>query len=111
MAFGADHMRKYSAMLWLGIKPTSAGEVVVTVQTDRKPATTEKIVLSKLATLANVDFGNWSFNTNQQPHVYRRKIKAKKFVYYKLIFKNDTANTSATITTSDIRVRYTGNAK
>lgn len=111
MAFGQDYMRKYSAMLWLGIKPTSAGEVVVTVQTDRKPATTEKIVLSKLATLANVDFGNWSFNTNQQPHVYRRKIKAKKFVYYKLIFKNDTANTSATITTSDIRVRYTGYAK
>lgn len=111
MAFGQDYMRKYSAMLWLGIKPTSAGEVTVTVQTDRKPANTEKIVLSKLATMANVDFGNWSFNTNQQPHVFRRKIKAKKFVYYKLIFKNKTANTSATITASDIRVRYTGMAK
>lgn len=111
MAFGQDYMRKYSAMLWLGIKPTSAGEVTVTVQTDRKPANTEKIVLSKLATLASVDFGNWSFNTNQQPHVFRRKIKAKKFVYYKLIFKNKTANTSATITASDIRVRYTGMAK
>ena len=111
MDFGRDYMRKYSAMLWLGIKPTSAGEVVVTVQTDRKPATTEKIILSKLATLANVDFGNLSFNTNQQPHIFRRKIKAKKFVYYKLILKNNTANTSATVTTSEIRVRYTGNAK
>lgn len=111
MAFGQDYMRKYSAMLWLGIKPTSAGEVTVTVQTDRKPATTEKVVVSKLATLANVDFGNWSFNTNQQPHIFRRKIKAKKFVYYKLIFKNEEENTSATITASDIRVRYTGYAK
>ena len=111
MDFGADYMRKYSAMLWLGIKPMSAGEVDVTVQTDRKPATSEKIVLSQLASMANADFGKWSFNTNQLPHIFRRKIKAKKFVYYKLIFKNKTENTSAIVTASEIRVRYTGNAK
>ena len=111
MDFGADYMKKYSAMLWLGIKPMSAGEVDVTVQTDRKPATSEKIVLSQLASMANANFGKWSFNTNQLPHIFRRKIKAKKFVYYKLIFKNKTENTSAIVTASEIRVRYTGNAK
>lgn len=121
MDFGADYMRKYSAMLWLGIKPVSNGEVEVTVQTDRKPVTSEKIVLSQLSTFLNADFGNWSFITNQLPHIFRRKIKAKKFVYYKLVFKNNATldeggdkkhpNTSAIITTSEIRVRYTGNAK
>jgi hypothetical protein len=123
MAFGADHMRKYSAMLWLGIKPMHSGEVEVNVQTDRKPAYEVKVdltnpdevprnkVLSKLATFANANFGDWSFDTNQLPHIFRKKIKAKKFVYYKLSFRNRTENTSAVITASDIRVRYTGNAK
>lgn len=111
MAFNADYMRKYSARMWIGIKPTSAGKVNVTVQTDRKVASTEKIVVSKLATLANVNFADWSFNTNQQPQIKKLKLKAKKFVYYKLIFFNDTEDTSATITTADIRVRYTGDAK
>lgn len=111
MDFSQDYMRKYSAMTWIGIKPTSAGEVTVTVQTDRKPANTERIVASKLATFAAVNFGNWSFNTNQQPHMKKLKIKAKKFVYYKLILKNSTANTSATVTSADIRVRYTGYTK
>lgn len=111
MAFNADYMRKYSARMWVGIKPTSSGKVNVTVQTDRKVASTEKIVVSKLATLANVNFGDWSFNTNQQPQIKKLKLKAKKFVYYKLIFFNDTEDTSATITSADIRVRYTGDAK
>lgn len=115
MDFGADYMRKYSAMLWLGIKPVSNGEVEVYIHTDKKPVIKEKLVLSQLATFLNVDFNNWSFNTNQLPHIFRRKIKAKKFVYYKLVFKNngdgDHPNTSAIITASEIRVRYTGNAK
>lgn len=111
MAFGQDYKRKYSAMLWLGLKPTSQGEVSVTVQTDRKPSNSEKVVFSRLATFENADFWNWSFNTNQNAKIYRKKIKAKKFVYYKLIFRNNEINTSATITASDIRVRYTGYAK
>ena len=38
----------------------------------------------------------------------RLKLKAKKFTYYKLIFTNDSANTTATVTSADVRVRYTG---
>ena len=111
MSFNQDYMRKYSAVCWIGIKPVSNGEIDVTVQTDRKPANTERIVLSRLATFLNVDFGNWSFATNQQPHIKKLKIKAKKFVYYKLILKNNTKNTSAIVTSADIKVRYTGQAK
>lgn len=111
MSFNADYMRKYSARMWIGTKPQSAGKVNVTVQTDRKVASNEKVVISKLATLANVNFGDWSFNTDQQPKMKKLKLKAKKFVYYKLIFYNDTIDTSAIITSADIRVRFTGDAK
>lgn len=110
-AFDREFMRKYSAMLWLGIKPELHGEVTVTVQTDRKSRYTEKVVSSSLATFEQADFRKWSFNTNRKPHMTRSKIKAKKFVYYKLILESESASTTATILNADIRVRYTGYAK
>lgn len=110
-AFGQDYMRKYSAMLWVGIKPEPHGEVFVTVQTDRKSVHTQKIVSSSLAVFDPADFRRWSFNTNRKPHMNRLKIKAKKFVFYKLIFYTESINTTVTILSADMRVRFTGYAK
>lgn len=111
MSFGQDYMRKYSAMLWVGIKPESNGEVWVTQQTDRKSEGAEKVVSSSIASFANSNLARWSFATNRKPQMKRLKLKAKKFVFYKLIFKSDTAGTSATILSADIRVRFTGYSK
>lgn len=111
MSFNQDYMRKYAAMLWVGIKPEERAEVAVTVQTDRKSVYTEKVVASSLSTFANANFGRWSFRVNRKPFMTKMKIKAKKFVFYKLIFKNNAPDTTATILAADIRVRYTGYAK
>lgn len=111
MAFDREYMRKYSAMLWVGIKPESKAEVNVTVQTDRKSSYTEKLVASSLATFIPADFSRWSFATNRKPRQKRLKIKAKKFVYYKLIFFTQDKETTVTLLNSDIRVRYTGFAR
>lgn len=109
--FDREYMRKYSAQLWVGIKPEAKAEVYVTVQTDRKSQYTEKIVSSSLSSFASANFAHWSFATNRKPHQKRLKIKAKKFVYYKVIFKTDDPETTVTILNSDIRVRYTGYAR
>lgn len=111
MGFNQDYMRKYSAVLWVAIKPESNGEVYVTVQTDRSSTLNEKVVDTTLSTFSKANFGNWSFLVNRKPHLRRLKIKAKKFVYYKLIFKSFNAGTRATVVAADIRVRYTGMAK
>lgn len=111
ISFERDFMRKYSSMLWVGIKPEAHGEVTVTVQTDRKSVYTEKIVASSLMTFSTADFRKWSFNTNRKPHMSRLKIKAKKFVFYKLIFSTETINTTTTILAADLRVRFTGYAR
>lgn len=110
-SFSQDFMRKYSAMLWVGIKPETHGEVYVTVQTDRKSSYTNKLVASSLMSLVGADFQKWSFNPNRKPHMKRLKIKAKKFVFYKLIFKTESANTTVTILSADMRVRFTGYAR
>ncbi|MBQ7737034.1 MAG: hypothetical protein IJT62_04290 [Oscillospiraceae bacterium] len=111
MDFGADYRRKYSAQMWVGLVPVEDSEVVVTVQTDKKSVYTEKVVQRKMASFANMNFADFSFATNYKPFMQRLKIKAKKFTYYKLIFKSDSDDTSATIVAVDLRVRFNGYVK
>lgn len=109
--FGANNMRKFSPAMWIGIKPEAQNEVYVTVQTDRKSSYSEKVVASKIFDFDPTNFGNFTFNVNDKPHMYRLKIKAKKFVFYKLIFETDSDDSSITVLAADIKVRYTGQAK
>lgn len=111
MSFGRDYQRKYSAMLWVGIKPDAHALVDVTVMTDRSSALSEKEVDYALFDFEHVQFDNFTFSTNDKPQMKRLKIKAKKFVFYKLIFKTNTDDTSVTVTSADIRVRFTGYSK
>lgn len=111
MSFGSDSERKYSAVLWVGTKPQDSGEVTVTVQTDRKSRYSEKLVSSDLSSFKRMNFADLSFRTGRKPIMARLRIKAKKFVFYKLIFENRSCDKAATVLSADIRVRTTGSAK
>ena len=94
MPFAADFQRKYSAMLWVGIRPDDNGYLEVTAKTDRK-----------------TDFAVYDVETadaSRVPEMNRIKLKAKKFTYYNLILANNTPDTTATVVSVDIRVRGTG---
>lgn len=119
-AFGKEFMRKYSSTIWVTLKPENRSRVVVTAVTDRNgnleedvlsPPLAEYTVSASLATFSDADFRAWSFNTTRVPKIFRSKLKAKKFVYYKLIFKMDGTNTTATIVSADIKIRFTGQAR
>jgi hypothetical protein len=111
MSFGEDYRRKYSAMLWIGIKPEGNASVDVTVATDRSSAFAQKNVSYQMFDFAHIDFSNFTFGTNDKPQMTRLKIKAKKFVFYKLIMKTNTNDTGVTVTSADMRVRMTGYSK
>ncbi len=94
MSFDGDFRRKYSAMVWIGIKPEDNGYLEVTAETDRKS-----------------DFAVYdvrSLNAGGVPEMERIKLKAKKFTYYKLILRSNTADRTATVVSADMRVRGTG---
>jgi hypothetical protein len=97
--FGASHLRKYSSMLWVGLKPEEGTFVDVCVETDRKNTFREKIVSSTKAKIPG------------QPFMVRSKIKAKKFVYYRLLLSTEGRIPAVTVTNVDFRVRQTGFAK
>lgn len=99
MDFGASNMRKYSSMMWVSLKPVAGTSVDVCVVTDRKNTFKEKIISSEKAKVPG------------QPFSVRSKIKAKKFVFYKLLLSVDTKMPAVTITNVDFRVRQTGYSK
>ncbi|MBR0063903.1 MAG: hypothetical protein IJP67_07035, partial [Oscillospiraceae bacterium] len=93
MDFSADYRRKFSAMVWVGIKPEDGAGLIVSAVTDRK-----------------TDFAKYLVTLNNSsgvPEMRRIKLKAKKFTYYKLTFEG-AGNAAATIVSADIRIRSTG---
>lgn len=99
MDFGTDYQRKYSSMVWVGLKPEEGTSVDVCVVTDRKNTFRDKIVSSEKAKIPG------------EPFMVRSKIKAKKFVYYRLELMVDEKIPAPTVTTVDFRVRVTGYSK
>lgn len=111
MAFDREWMRKYSSLVWVGIKPETQAVLTMTAQSNRKSDYPEKIIASGLANFTHASFAHWSFGTNRKPQVIRSKLKVKKATFYKLILYSKSASATATIVSVDIQVRYTGNVK
>ena len=119
MDFGARHMRKYSNMLWVDVKPETHTDLYVTVQTDRLSdyedldiiETVSKHVATGLFSFLDLDFAHFTFNINDKPKTRRCKVKVKKFVWYKLLFSSVSTDTTATILSASVKFRPTGNAR
>lgn len=99
MDFGMDYERKYSSMMWVGLKPEDGTSVDVTVITDKKNTFREKVISAEKA------------KVDGEPFMVRTKIKAKKFEYYRLVLSVNEKMPAVTVNNIDFRVRYTGYAK
>ena len=97
--FGAANMRKYSSSMWVGLKPEEGTSVDVNLVTDRKDTFKEKIVSSEKAKVPG------------QPFMVRTKLKAKKFVFYRLRLTVEDKQPAVTVTDVEFLVRQTGYAK
>lgn len=111
MDFGVDFKRKHSSVVLVSLKPDANARITVTAKSDRRGEYAEKTVVAKTAGFDAVDFGNWSFQTNYAPKMTRIKLKVKKFVYYKLILKNNSVSSKTSVLGVDIKTRYTGYVK
>lgn len=111
MDFEKDWMRKYSSIIYVGMKPESNARVYVTVQTNRRSDYIKKLLSFSLATFLHVDFNHFSFRTNRKPQVERVKLKIKKATFSKLVFESKSTTARATILSVDVNIRYTGMVK
>jgi hypothetical protein len=111
MDFGADFQRKYSSQLYVSMLPQSHSGMTITASTDRREEYMEKVVGSNIFTWDEADFRWWSFDVSSAPKIKRVRLKIKKFVYYKLIFRVDAEAARATVLGYDQLVRYGSMAK
>lgn len=111
MDFGRDYQLKYSAQLFVAMQPESNARIDVAVESDRRSDYPEKTVAYSLANFEHVDFSHFSFSTNRKPQVARLRMKVKKAIYYRLIFKSKSASSTATVIETDIELRYAGSVK
>lgn len=106
-----DWRRKYSASLWVALKPESQARLTVTAQSNRRSDYARRDAAAGLSTFANVSLQHWSFRTNRKPQVQRVRVKVKKFTFYKLIFSSCSASATATVLSADLRVRFAGKVR
>jgi hypothetical protein len=111
MDFGADFRRKYSSTIYISMLPQSRSALAVTAKTDKRESYMEKVIGSNVFSFANASFAQWSFDMNRTPKMKRVRLKVKKFVYYKLIFKVEEPGSRATVLSFDQEVRFSSKVK
>jgi len=119
MDFGLSSGGKVSSDIYVTMKPEQGAHVLVSVRSDvrgdcgevllgQEQETPEQPVSSGLMTFKAMSFAHFSFGTSRLPRIRRLKLRAKKFAFYRLIFRSETNWSTATILGADIKVRFTG---
>jgi hypothetical protein len=85
--------------------------MTITAQTDRRSEYVEKELQANVFGWPNQNFPNWTFDVNDTPKIRRVRLKVKKFVYYKLIFRAGGGGSKATVLGYDQQVRFGSMAK
>lgn len=111
MDFGADYRRKFTSQIYVSMLPRSNSEMIITAETDRRSDHMEKTVYSNIFFWPDAGFPNWTFDTNATPKIQRVRLKVKKFVYYKLIFRVESDGATATVLGYDQEIRFGSMAK
>lgn len=111
MALDRDWVKKYSGTIYVSLRPEVAARVKVTIETDRRSDYITRLVGSALSGFDHVSFEHWSFITNRKPQQRRARIRANRAVYYKLIFSEDSASSTCTILSTDVKFVYCGQVK
>jgi hypothetical protein len=104
--FQAEWLQKFLNEMWISLKPEYRSSLDITFQTDRVALAKTFTAVYNMSVFDDVDFGDYSFLVNYNPQPFRFKIKAKKFVYFKLILTNIELNDTLTILSINLAARY-----
>jgi len=78
---------------------------------DYDNSTEKELISYSLMDFGSMDFTNFSFLTNNNPQPFKVKLKAKKWVFFKLIITNDSNADTMTILNASLPVVIGGDAK
>ncbi|MFD0673924.1 hypothetical protein [Cohnella sp. GCM10027633] len=104
--FNAEWLQKFINEMWISLKPTDISSVEISYQTDRVVTSGTYVAVYNNASFANMNFADFSFYVNYNPQPFRFKIKAKKFVYFKIVLRNEKLNDKLTVLSINLAARY-----
>lgn len=104
--FNAEWLQKYIYEMWISLKPEGKSSVDITYTTNDKESAQTYVASYDLITFVGMDFANFSFSTSYNPQPFRFKIKAKKFVYFKLNLDNNNLGETLTVISINLSSNY-----
>lgn len=111
MSMDAPFRFKNTTHIFVTNKPETHGQMLITVESDRKSNYTKKPVYSRLIDYGDIDYGDFSYDVNRASKSNRLKIKCKKYEYLYLVIQSNSLNTSFTVNEIDIKAAYGGYSK
>lgn len=109
--FGVEWRQKFSNKMWVSLNPEPRAKIDLSYQTDKDVSSETLQAVYFLATFGNMNFSNFGFSTNYNPQPFKFKIKAKKFVYFKILISNNQLDENAVVLSINIDVNIGGEAK
>ena len=109
--FQSEYLQKFVDEMYISIQPSVSTSVDVTYETDRNPLSQVYTAAINLFTFNNINFGNFTFLTSVVPQPFRLKIRAKKFVYFKLNLDNDTNDEKLTVLSINLQYSFGSKSK
>jgi hypothetical protein len=87
----AEWLRKYLNFTHISLKPDAWSKVDVYWETNKTNVRETPVTIGYTnIDFDDIDFDDWSFDSNYNPQPFRIKTKAKKWVYFRLIIKNNS---------------------
>jgi hypothetical protein len=111
LAFGANYISKFINFGWVGLQNSGKSKCVLNWESDKGSSSEDYTVEYNLTDFGNVDFSDFTFNTNSSPKPFRLKLKVKKFSYMTLIGENNETTYDMTILNVTLPVTFGGMAK
>lgn len=113
MDFGTTSQKKYiNKTVWITFLPAAKSTTSVKWQIDNDEEVIESLTeVYDLLDYGAIDYEDWSYLTYYTPQPQLLKIKAKGFVYYKMMFEDNSIDKTFTLLSIKINVTYGGNVK
>ena len=109
--FGANWLKKTLNKSWITLSPKPKSNIEIQYITDKNAYSNPYIINYDTVTFGNIDFANFTFYTNFNPQAFYIRLKAKKFVYLKLVIDNTQKDSTFTITNLTLKTEYGNESK
>lgn len=104
--FGSSWLNKTLNKSWIKLAYQPNVKVELQYATDKNAYSTPYVVSYAIVTFDNVDFRSFTFYTNYNPKTYYLRLKAKKFLFLKLIIDNDSLTETFTVLELVLKAEY-----